>query len=67
MKAAAVALRGLASRIASAVGIEGAFLLAGTVLLAIGSSYIVSFGPWIVAGSMCILAGISLAIPERRR
>ena len=67
MKRAAVSIRGLTARVASSIGLEGAFLLAGTVLLAIGASYIAPFGPWIVAGSLCILAGIGLAIPERRR
>ena len=66
MKRAAVALRSTIARLVAAVGLEGAFLLAGTVLLAVGTSYIHPAGPLVVVGSMCILAGIALAVPTRR-
>ena len=66
MKRAAVALRILASAIASAVGLEGAFLLTGTVLLAVGSSFISPIGPYFVVGGACVLAGLALAVPPRR-
>lgn len=66
MKTAAVALRRIALVIAGAVGLEGAFLLAGTVLLSVAASYVTPAGPFVVAGVMCILAGIVLAVPPRR-
>lgn len=55
-----------ARRIAGAVGIEGAFLFAGTVLLSVAASFVAPAGPFVVAGVMCILAGIVLAVPPRR-
>ena len=67
MKATAVAMFGLMARIGSAVGLEGAFLLIGTVSLSIGSAFISPIGPWVVVGIMCILAGIALAMPGRRQ
>ena len=67
MKRAAVAVRALLSRIAGMVGIEGAFLLGGTACLSVFASAIHPLGPWFVVGVMCILAGIALAIPERRK
>lgn len=62
-----MSIRTLAARITGSVGLEGGFLLLGTGLLAYGSSFIQPFFPWIVTGFMCILAGIALAIPERRK
>ena len=53
-------------RIAAAVGLEGAFLLAGTAFLAVGAAYLAAWGPWVVAGSACVLAGLVLARPTRR-
>lgn len=67
MKRAAIAIRSLTARTSAAVGLEGAFLLAGTLLLTYGSSLIAPFAPWLVAGSMCVLAGVALAIPGRRQ
>jgi len=67
MRATAVAVFGLLSRLGSAVGIEGALLLIGTVALSIGSSFFTPAGPWVVVGIMCILAGIALAVPGRRQ
>lgn len=66
MKRAAVAVRSLVGRILSSVGIEGAFLLVGTACLAVGSSYIAPYAPLLVVGFMAILAGVALALPERR-
>lgn len=65
MKTATVALADFLSRIAAAVGIEGAFLLAGTVFLAVGASYVSPAGPFLVVGFMSVLAGIALALPRR--
>lgn len=65
MRRAAAAIRSAALRAASAVGLEGAFLIAGTSLLAYAASWISPAGPPAVAGLMCILAGIALALPER--
>ena len=67
MKRAAISIRALVVRLVAGVGLEGGFLLVGTALLAVGSSFISAIGPWIVTGIMCILAGIALAIPERRK
>lgn len=61
MRRAAVALRSLAA----AVGLEGAFLIAGTILLAVASSYLWSFGPWLVVGAACVVVGFVLARPAR--
>lgn len=60
-----MALRRLLSRLASAVGLEGLFLVAGTALLATASSYVSPAGPFAVVGFMCVLAGVALALPER--
>lgn len=62
-----MAVFGLLTGLASAVGIEGVFLLVGTIALAIFAASIHPAGPWAVVGIMCILAGIALAIPERRQ
>ena len=67
MKAAAVAVFGLLSQIGSAIGLEGAFLVIGTIALSVGSAFIHPAGPWLVIGIMCILAGIALAVPGRRQ
>lgn len=63
MKQAAVAMR---TFLADVIGIEGAFLLTGTALLAYGASYVSPAGPFMVVGLMCVLAGIALAVPARR-
>ena len=65
MKRAAVALRGLTLSIASSVGIEGMFLIAGTCALAVASSYISAAGPWFVVGAVSLLAGLALALPRK--
>jgi hypothetical protein len=66
MKRAARALRGLALGLAGAVGLEGAFLLIGTTLLSVAAAHLSPIGPLVVVGSMCILAGLALAVPTRR-
>lgn len=66
MKRAAAAIRVLASRLADTVGVEGAFLLAGTGALAVASSYISAAGPWFVVGAISLLAGVALALPNRK-
>lgn len=65
MRRTAAAIRSVILSIASSVGLEGAFLLAGTVLLAVAASYVSPIGPLVIIGSMCILAGLALAIPTR--
>lgn len=65
MKRAAIALRDLVGKLASAIGLEGSFLGAGTALLAVGSTYVNPAGPWFVVGGACLLAGIALALPRR--
>lgn len=67
MKRAAVALRHLLATVANAIGLEGAFLLVGTALLAAGASYLHPAGPLLVVGAMCVLAGLALAVPTRSR
>lgn len=67
MKRAAVSIGRFVSLVAGGVGLEGAFLVAGTALLAVGSTFIVPYGPWFVVGGMAILAGIALALPAGRR
>lgn len=49
-----------------AVGVEGAFLTIGTVLIAVGSSYFSAAGPWFVVGAVCVLIAV-YAIHEQRR
>lgn len=58
MKRAVVAL-------ADAIGLEGAFLLIGTALLAVGTSYITPAGPWLVVGAVALALGLALAVPRR--
>ncbi len=65
MKRAAAALRSLTALVAGTVGLEGGFLLAGTALLSIGAGLLNPAGPWIVAGAVCFLAGIALAMPRK--
>lgn len=65
MKRAAVALGSLVTRIVSDVFPEGAFLLAGTALLAVGASFVSPAGPWIVVGVVCLATGIALTLPRR--
>lgn len=57
----------LSAYLGSVVGLEGLFLIVGTILLAIGSSYVSPVGPWLVVGGMCVLAGFALAVPQRTR
>ena len=64
MKHAAGALAVLIARIASTVGIEGAFLVAGTALLAIGAGYLSPAGPWLVTGLVAIGICIAVSLPE---
>ena len=66
MKRAAVALRSLLTAAASGLGLEGAFLVAGTVLLATGAAYIHPAGPWLVTGGIAALLGLALAVTPRR-
>lgn len=60
MKQAAAALRGLFGRTSAAVGLEGAFLVVGTVCLAIGASFFSPAGPWLVVGGVGLLVSIAL-------
>jgi len=65
VKRGAIALRSLIGRIAAAVGLEGAFLLVGTMLLAVAGSFI---GPAVslsIVGLVCVFTGLALAIPGR--
>ena len=61
MKRAAAAL----VVVARAVDIEGAFLLVGGGLLAVGSSFLHPAGPWIVVGGLCLLIAVGLALHPR--
>ena len=64
MKRAAVAIRSLTAFIAAGIGREGAFLIGGTIALAVGSTFLSPAGPWIVVGSVCLLAWYALAVPR---
>ncbi|HEY6013834.1 MAG TPA: hypothetical protein VIU37_07500 [Candidatus Limnocylindrales bacterium] len=61
MKRAAAALRLL---VLDGIGLEGGFLLLGTIALAVGAGFIAPAGPWLVVGGMSVLVGILLA-PRR--
>lgn len=65
MKAAAVAIQSLLARFVAAVGLEGAFLVAGVAFLSRASLAISPDGPWFVIGASCFLAGLALALPRR--
>lgn len=65
MKRAAVALRSILLALARGLGLEGSFLAVGTILAAVGASYISPAGPWLVIGTVCIVAGLALAVPRR--
>lgn len=65
MKRAASAIRTAASAVARAVGLEGAFLIAGTALIAAAGAYLHPAVPLLVVGVMCTLAGLALAMPRR--
>ena len=58
------ALRDLIVAIARGVGLEGAFLIAGTAALSVGASFIHPAGPWLVSGGVAVLIGIALALPR---
>lgn len=53
-------------RIARALDLEGAFLLAGTLLLSAAASFFHPAGPLLVMGAACLLLGIALARPGRK-
>jgi hypothetical protein len=63
VKHPAQALASLLARVAKALGPEGAFLLVGTVLLAVGAGVISPAGPWLVVGGVSLLIGLALAVP----
>lgn len=62
MKRATVALRRL---LVDGLGLEGGFLLIGTVLLATFAAFIHPAGPLLVVGAVCLLLGLALAVPRR--
>lgn len=62
MKRAAQALAVFLDRV---VGVEGAFLLLGTILLAVGSGFLTPAGPWFVIGGISLAIGLALAMPRR--
>jgi hypothetical protein len=63
VKHAAGSLAVLVRRAARATGAEGAFLIVGTALLAVGASYVSPAGPWVVVGVVALLIGFALALP----
>ena len=66
MKRAAVALSALIASTSRNVGLEGAFLLAGTACLAVFAATLNPAGPWLVVGVVTLLLGLALAIPRSR-
>lgn len=47
------------------VGIEGAFLIVGTAVLALGAALVHPAGPYAVIGLMLVAYGLALAAPRR--
>lgn len=67
MKRAAVATSQLLAAVSAAIGLDGAFLVAGTALVAVGSYFAVSSdAPWFVVGGMCLIVWLALTQPWRR-
>lgn len=54
-------------RIAAAVGVEGAFLLIGTVCLSVASAFISPAGPLLVVGVISLGLGLAIAVQSARR
>lgn len=65
MRHATLALRGAMLRVIRWVGIEGAFVAAGTAVLAVGAALISPAGPYAVVGLVLVLYGLALAAPRR--
>lgn len=62
-----MAIRALIAAVWRRLDVEGFLLLAGTILLAIGSSYLSPAGPYFVVGAICVVAALGLAVvPERK-
>lgn len=63
MKDAAVALAALLRRIAGWFGVEGAWLVAGAVLLSIGAYLRIDpTAPWFVFGGLAVFAWLALTL-----
>lgn len=65
MKRATVALRSLLVAMASGIGLEGAFLIAGVIALSVFVSAFHPLAPFGVVGVVCSLLGLALAQPRR--
>lgn len=62
MKVVALALRDLAARIGGWFGVEGAFLVAGAVLLSVWAYHLDPNAPWAIVGGLCIAAWLALIV-----
>jgi hypothetical protein len=67
MKPAIVNILDALASLGGAIGLEGAFLIVGALLLGIGASYFHPAGPYLVTGGLAVLIGIVLALPARSR
>jgi len=67
VKRAAVALRAFIDRLVADTGLAGAFLIAATIGLMVGASYVSPAGPWFAFGGVCFAAWYVLAVPTRTR
>lgn len=67
MKPAVALLRSSMLTLVAAVGLEGWFLVVGTLMVAVGASFISPAGPWLVVGGVALLLGLALAVPVRRQ
>jgi hypothetical protein len=66
LRRATHALRGHLATLARAIDIEGAFVITGTAVLAVGSGMIHPAAPFLVVGGVLLALGFALARPPRR-
>lgn len=66
MRRAILALRRDLWTLARAIDVEGAFVIAGTAILASGAGAISPAGPYFVVGTVLLLLGFALARPVKK-
>lgn len=67
MRRAASALRGYIVLVIRAIDIEGAFVIAGTAVLAAAAGFIHPAGPGLVVGTVLLACGLAIARPPKTR